>query len=53
MGKRGKTPNPLAPENIPREKVVIFVGNDEPASKSDLEEYHGIGLWIFEREIAA
>ena len=41
----------LVQENIPREKVVIFVGNDEPASKSDLEEYHGIGSWIFEREI--
>ena len=36
-----------------RERVVVFVGGDGPASKSALEEYHGIGLWTFEREIAA
>jgi hypothetical protein len=43
----------LIRENVPRERVVVFVGGDGPASKSALEEYHGIGLWIFEREIAA
>lgn len=41
----------LIQEHVPREKVVIFVGGDEPAPKSALEAYHGIGSWIFEREI--
>ena len=41
----------LVHENVPREKVVIFVGGDGPAPKSALEAYHRIGSWIFEREI--
>jgi hypothetical protein len=41
----------LIQEHVPREKVVIFVGGDEPAPKSALEAYHRIGSWIFEREI--
>ena len=41
----------LIQKHVPREKVVIFVGGDEPAPKSALEAYHRIGSWIFEREI--